>query len=166
MCCHDVRQATKTNNKTKHNTQTKRLSLLGPAGQQGPQCYNLHTYIYMYLYISLYIYGSDVMVHHHGVLTLQRSCMTLREQILGHTPGGWYPVCKEGCPGRREAGCRLTGLRGLRPCAPRSPLFPPRPNLPGVSPTPLLAGSAFSLHPPVPLWRVSLAFFPPTEISR
>lgn len=165
MCCHDIRQATETNNKTKQNTQTKRLSLLGPAGQQGPQCYNLHTYIYVSIYFSLYIW-----VGCHGARPRRLNLTKIMHNTMGtnsrtHTRR-LVPCLQRGCPGLREAGLRAN--RPARPAAlhPSVPTLFPGPNLPGVSPTPLLAGSAFSLHPPVPLWRVSLALFPPTEISR
>lgn len=97
------------------------------------------------------------MVHHHGFLTFQRSCITLCEQTLGHTPGGWYPVCKVGRQGLREAG--LLANRPARSASLSPHPFPltraPR-SVSHTSPGRL----CFSLHPLDPLWRVSLGFFP------
>lgn len=139
MCCHDKRRATQkqTDDETEQNTQTEGWALLGPAGP-GPQCFASHTYMYIFIYIYLYRDGAGVRAHHHGAVPSHRACLTLRERVRGHTPGGRYLVCKGG------TGPQGAGLMAYRPVGP-APL-----SLPSLPPGPLLAGSA-PRPPPAPI---------------
>lgn len=141
MCCHDIRQATKTSNEKNIIPKPKGLVCLV---QQGNRALSAIIYIHIYIYLSLYIWV-DVRVHHHGFFTLQRSCITLCGQILGHAPGGRYPVYKWDTKDSGRQGCWLSGLYASSPPLPATPQ-PPR----SVS-HPLQASSAFSLHPSVSL---------------
>lgn len=109
----------------------KGLVLLGPAGPQGPQCYNLHTYIYIYIYLSLYI------GRWHGAswrfFTLQ-GCMhnTVWTNTMTHV--GRDPVCKVGHPGAEESE-RQADRQACWASTPFSSSFP------------LIPSILFSLHP-------------------
>lgn len=137
--------------------------MLGPAGHRGPQCYNLHTYIYIFIFI--YTGGW------HGapprLLNLTRIMHnTMWTNTMIHTgrPG---PCLQSEPPRTQEAGeggcgCWLAGPRGL--CSSVPILSPDPASL--VCPVPSLGHLCHVSYPPVPLCRVSPAGCPPTEISR
>lgn len=97
------------------------------------------------------------MVHHHGFFTSQRSCIThYCERMPGHTPGGWYPVCKgPGTP--RTPGGRAASLRACGDPAPLSPHPSPLTQPPWSVLHPSPGRPCLFLHPSAPLsWVIWL----------